>query len=290
MPEALPQVWGRRDASDVQNSKENGNRRQIGGGSNVQQAEHWVRHVQQNAATFQVAAPVADLQTGPYAPSAPTGLRSAHLAGPGEAAPLPLRAWDLVQKPIALLLLLFLLPLILAVGLAVAAQDGGPVLFAHRRLGRSGRPFRCLKLRTMARDADKRLEHLLAASEAAREEWAKDQKLKDDPRVTRLGRWLRKSSLDELPQLINVLRGEMNLVGPRPIVPDEVPRYARRYRNYCAVKPGITGLWQVSGRNDVSYRRRVAIDVIYARRRSVLLDLSIILRTVPAVLLRHGSY
>jgi lipopolysaccharide/colanic/teichoic acid biosynthesis glycosyltransferase len=129
----------------------------------------------------------------------------------------------------------------------------------------------------------------LATNPAAREEWARDQKLRDDPRVTRLGRFLRKTSLDELPQLINVLRGEMNLVGPRPILESEIPRYGASFRHYCTVKPGITGLWQVSGRNNTSYRKRVALDVLYARRRSAGLDLLILLRTVPAVLLRQGS-
>jgi lipopolysaccharide/colanic/teichoic acid biosynthesis glycosyltransferase len=191
---------------------------------------------------------------------------------------------------VALLALVFLLPIMVLVGCAVFAQDGGPVLFAHRRIGRGGRHFHCLKFRSMAVDAEARLQQLLAADPAARAEWAKDHKLREDPRVTRLGAFLRKTSLDELPQLINVLRGEMSLVGPRPIVDGEVAKYGRRFREYCAVKPGITGLWQVSGRNDTSYRTRVAMDCVYARRRNVGLDAYIIAATVPAVLARRGSY
>lgn len=191
---------------------------------------------------------------------------------------------------VALLALIFLLPVMIGVALAVFAQDGGPILFAHRRIGRGGRHFYCLKFRTMAVDAEQRLAELLANDPEARVEWEKDHKLRNDPRVTGLGAFLRKSSLDELPQLFNVLRGEMSLVGPRPIVDAEVAKYGRRFRNYCAVKPGITGLWQVSGRNDVSYRTRVALDCVYARERNLLMDGYIILSTVPAVLARKGSY
>jgi lipopolysaccharide/colanic/teichoic acid biosynthesis glycosyltransferase len=191
---------------------------------------------------------------------------------------------------VALIALLFLLPVMLLVALAVYAQDGGPILFAHRRIGLNGRTFHCLKFRSMAVDAEARLAELLATDPAARAEWEKDHKLRQDPRVTRLGAFLRKSSLDELPQLFNVLRGDMSLVGPRPIVEAEVGKYGRRFRDYCAVKPGITGLWQVSGRNDTSYRTRVALDCMYARRRSVGLDAYIIAATVPAVLTRRGSY
>ncbi|MDB5453372.1 MAG: rfbP [Caulobacteraceae bacterium] len=191
---------------------------------------------------------------------------------------------------VALLALIFLAPLMLAVALAVYAQDGGPVLFAHRRLGKNGTYFRCLKFRSMAIDAEQRLAALLASDPDARAEWDKDHKLRNDPRVTRLGLFLRKSSLDELPQLFNVLRGEMSLVGPRPIVEAEIAKYGRRFSHYCAVKPGITGLWQVSGRNDTSYRTRVALDCVYAKRRNVWMDFAVLASTVPAVLARRGSY
>lgn len=195
-----------------------------------------------------------------------------------------------VNFTVALLALLFLAPLMIAVALMVYMQDGGKPVFAHRRIGRNGRHFYCLKFRSMAVDAEQRLQDLLARDPAARAEWEKDHKLRDDPRVTKLGAFLRKSSLDELPQLFNVLRGEMSLVGPRPIVDAEVAKYGRRFDKYCAVKPGITGLWQVSGRNDTSYRTRVALDCVYATRRNVALDVTVLARTVPAVLLRKGSY
>jgi lipopolysaccharide/colanic/teichoic acid biosynthesis glycosyltransferase len=191
---------------------------------------------------------------------------------------------------IALFAVLFLLPVMLLVAFCVYAQDGGPILFAHRRIGLNGRTFHCLKFRSMAVDAQERLAVLLASDPVARAEWEKDHKLRDDPRVTALGAFLRKTSLDELPQLFNVLRGTMSLVGPRPIVEAEVVKYGRRFDAYCAVKPGITGLWQVSGRNDTSYRTRVALDCVYARRRSVGLDAYILACTVPAVLMRRGSY
>jgi Undecaprenyl-phosphate galactose phosphotransferase WbaP len=199
-------------------------------------------------------------------------------------------ATTVMNMAVALMALVFVLPIMLMVAFAVFVQDGGPVVFAHRRIGRHGRHFYCLKFRTMAVDADSRLKQLLAADPAARAEWERDHKLRNDPRVTRLGDFLRKTSLDELPQLLNVLRGEMSLVGPRPIVDGEVVKYGRHFREYCAVKPGITGLWQVSGRNDTTYRARVAMDCVYARRRNVALDAYIIAATVPAVLARRGSY
>jgi lipopolysaccharide/colanic/teichoic acid biosynthesis glycosyltransferase len=191
---------------------------------------------------------------------------------------------------LAALALLFFLPLMILVALAIWCQDRGPVFFAHRRIGRDGRKFSCLKFRSMAIDAEERLQALLEGDPLARAEWERDHKLRDDPRVTRLGLFLRKSSLDELPQLINVIRGEMDLVGPRPIVDGEVPKYGARFKHYCAVNPGITGLWQVSGRNDASYRSRVAMDCVYAKSKSLPLDLWILVATVPAVLLRKGSY
>jgi Undecaprenyl-phosphate galactose phosphotransferase WbaP len=197
---------------------------------------------------------------------------------------------DAINIVVTVVALIFLAPLMISVALAVYLQDGGKAVFAHRRIGRDGRHFYCLKFRSMAVDAEQRLAELLDRDPAARAEWEKDHKLRDDPRVTRLGAFLRKTSLDELPQLINVLRGEMSLVGPRPIVDGEVDKYGRRFRHYCAVKPGITGLWQVSGRNDTSYRTRVALDCLYAMRRNVALDAAVLARTVPAVLMRRGSY
>lgn len=191
---------------------------------------------------------------------------------------------------IAVAALVFFLPLMILVALAIWCQDRGPIFFAHKRIGRGGSKFPCLKFRSMAVDAQERLQDLLARDPAAREEWERDHKLRNDPRVTRLGAFLRKTSLDELPQLINVIRGEMDVVGPRPIVDDEVAKYGARFKHYCSVNPGITGLWQVSGRNDTSYRSRVAMDCVYARSKSIGLDLKVMAATVPAVLMRKGSY
>jgi lipopolysaccharide/colanic/teichoic acid biosynthesis glycosyltransferase len=195
-----------------------------------------------------------------------------------------------INAVLAFFILVACAPLMVLVGLLVWIQDRGPVFFAHNRIGRDGHVFPCMKFRSMAVDAEERLQHHLAASEEAREEWAADHKLRKDPRITGLGLFLRKSSLDELPQLFNVLRGDMCLVGPRPVVFAEVQRYGRWFSHYCAVRPGITGLWQISGRNEVTYRKRVAMDVLYSRRKSAKLDLLILLNTVPAVLLRKGSY
>ncbi|CAL1691007.1 UDP-glucose:undecaprenyl-phosphate glucose-1-phosphate transferase [Brevundimonas subvibrioides] len=197
------------------------------------------------------------------------------------------RAADVILASFALL---FLAPLMIVVAVLVTLQDGGPALFGHRRIGRAGLEFNCLKFRSMVVDAEERLTRHLAANASARLEWAADHKLRHDPRVTALGRFLRKSSIDELPQLFNVLRGDMSLVGPRPIVQGEVHRYGRYFAHYCQVRPGITGLWQVMGRNDVSYRRRVALDVAYVRRFRVTTYVSILALTVPAVLGRSGVY
>ncbi len=197
------------------------------------------------------------------------------------------RAFDVALSSAALI---FLFPLMVLVALAIYLEDGGPVLFFQSRLGFRGRGFPCFKFRTMCVDAEARLAAVLASSPAAQREWAQDHKLKSDPRITKLGGFLRKSSLDELPQLLNVLRGEMSLVGPRPIVQAEVQKYGRRFSHYCAVRPGLTGLWQISGRNDASYRSRVAMDVVYAKKRGPALDLKIIAGTIPAVIMSRGSY
>jgi len=212
------------------------------------------------------------------------------IAPPAPSAPLSLAIIRLLDIVLALALLVFLAPMMLVIAVCTWVADPGPILFAHRRIGRDGTPFPCLKFRSMAVDAADRLRDLLARDPAAREEWARDHKLRNDPRIVGIGRFLRRSSLDELPQLFNVLRGEMSLVGPRPIVAEEIERYGRYFARYCQVKPGITGLWQVSGRNDVSYRRRVAIDVKFASEKSVGLYLRILVMTVPMVLLSRGSY
>jgi lipopolysaccharide/colanic/teichoic acid biosynthesis glycosyltransferase len=198
-------------------------------------------------------------------------------------------AWNAAGRGLPLLLVL-LVPLGL-IALLVRA-DGGPALFAHRRVGRGGASFGCLKFRSMVPDAEQRLAALLARDPAARAEWEATRKLRDDPRVTWIGRFLRASSLDELPQLINVLKGEMSLVGPRPVQATELTTFygAAAAEHSMAVRPGITGLWQVSGRSDTSYARRVALDVAYVSRPSLREDLRILLRTPAAVLLRRGAY
>jgi lipopolysaccharide/colanic/teichoic acid biosynthesis glycosyltransferase len=174
----------------------------------------------------------------------------------------------------------------------VRATSRGSAFYRHERVGRSGRPIGCLKLRTMVADADARLAELLASDATLAEEFALTFKLKKDPRVTRLGRILRRTSLDELPQLVNVLRGEMSLVGPRPITEQEMQRYGQYMPIVLSARPGMTGLWQVSGRNDVSYATRVALDVQYAFGQSLGGDLSILARTVRRVLhpSRGGAY
>ncbi len=218
---------------------------------------------------------------------APEALPLARTAAGARGTRTGQRVLDLA---LALPLLVLLSPVLGLIALCVWINDGGPVFYGQMRIGRHGRSFRCWKFRSMVTDSDAVLAKVLERSGEARAEWARDHKLRVDPRITWVGRFLRSSSLDELPQLWNVLCGEMSLVGPRPIVVAEVGRYGARFHDYCTCRPGITGLWQVSGRNDVSYRRRVAIDAVYARTASVGLDIAILARTVPAVLLRRGSY
>lgn len=196
------------------------------------------------------------------------------------------RVFDVVG---ALLIMLAIAPVAAAIMIALRLE-GGPLFFGHVRVGRSGRRFSCWKFRTMVPDADRRLADLLARDGEARAEWARDFKLRNDPRITALGRWLRATSLDELPQLFNVLRGEMSLVGPRPIVDAELARYGEDLGAYLRCTPGLTGLWQVSGRNDVSYQDRVLLDRRYAEAQSFWLDLVILARTPLAVLRRAGAY
>jgi Undecaprenyl-phosphate galactose phosphotransferase WbaP len=186
-------------------------------------------------------------------------------------------------------LLIAMSPILLIMGAIVMSDGGGPV-FGHVRIGRNGRKFRCLKFRSMVTGADVVLKQLLATDPKAREEWERDFKLKNDIRITPIGRLLRRTSLDELPQLWNVLRGEMSLVGPRPIVDEELKRYGADVHYYLATKPGMTGLWQVSGRNDVDYATRVSLDVSYAKDCSLALDILILLKTFKVIFKREGAY
>jgi lipopolysaccharide/colanic/teichoic acid biosynthesis glycosyltransferase len=186
--------------------------------------------------------------------------------------------------------IIFFSPLMLLIAAGIYITDGGPIVYQHKRIGRNGQHFRCLKFRTMVKNADHKLAELLRRDPEARREWNETMKLRNDPRVHRLGAFLRKTSLDELPQFFNVLRGEMSVVGPRPIVDAEIPRYGDAFSLYAKVKPGITGIWQVSGRNDVSYVHRVAMDADYVRNRSFLRDLGIIAATVGIMIRRRGAY
>lgn len=197
------------------------------------------------------------------------------------------RAMDIA---LSLSALLALSPVFLFVAIIIKMSDGGPVFYAHERSGLGGTRFRCLKFRSMKTDASAQLAQLLATDSAARSEWEATRKLKNDPRVTVLGDILRKSSLDELPQLINVLRGEMSLVGPRPITAEEHSRYGDHLATYFSVRPGLTGHWQTNGRNDVSYQNRVQLDVQYVRNWSLMLDALIIARTIPILFSQRGSY
>lgn len=190
---------------------------------------------------------------------------------------------------VAGLLLVTASPLFVLFGLLVA-RDGGPVFYAHNRLGSKGRLFRCLKFRTMVPGAEAVLAEVLASDPESRREWEENHKLQDDPRITSVGRFLREFSLDELPQLFNVLMGDMSLVGPRPIHPDEAERFGEDIDYYLRVKPGITGLWQVSGRNDLDYTRRVQLNTWYVKNWSLWLDVVIVLKTIPTVLSRRGAY
>jgi len=189
----------------------------------------------------------------------------------------------------ASVLLLLAAPVMIVVAATVAAS-GGPILFRQARVGRHGEMFRLVKFRTMVPDAESKLNALLLSNPELRKEWDLTQKLQDDPRITRYGAFLRHSSLDELPQLFNVLAGHMSIVGPRPVIPDELARYGASARWYTAVKPGVTGLWQVSGRNDTSYARRVALDVHYVRMQRIWLDAFILVKTIYVVLLGKGAH
>lgn len=196
------------------------------------------------------------------------------------------RSFDLV---IASGLILLISPLLLTLTILIR-RGGGNAFYGHQRIGQNGIPFKCLKFRSMRSDADKVLKELLANDPVARAEWEKDFKLKNDPRITRVGHFIRKTSLDELPQLFNVLKGEMSLVGPRPVVKDELERYGSAAVFYLEAKPGITGLWQVSGRNDTTYAERISLDSWYVQNWSLWYDIAILFKTFDVVFNRRGAY
>lgn len=204
--------------------------------------------------------------------------------------PLPRLTKACIDFLLSVVIGLACFPLLLIIAGLIYLDCPGPIFYTQARLGRNGKTFYAVKFRSMLPHADQILAAYLEQFPEYRQEWEDDHKLKQDPRLTRVGWWLRRTSLDELPQLWNVLRGEMSLVGPRPIVTDEIPKYEEKYALYTRVKPGITGLWQVSGRNNISYEERVNLDAYYVRNWSVWLDFYILLRTVWVVLMAEGAY
>ena len=184
------------------------------------------------------------------------------------------------------------LPFFLVISLLIKLSSRGPIFFLQERIGRNNIPFKCIKFRTMHPEANDVLENLLVKDEKLKMEFEQTHKIKNDPRITTIGKLLRKTSLDELPQFINVLRGEMSIVGPRPIVKDEIIKYEENFKKVSSIKPGITGLWQVSGRNNLTYKRRVMLDMNYAENYNFLMDIRILIRTFGVILfpLDRGAY
>lgn len=205
-----------------------------------------------------------------------------------EAGTFQSRSGDLANRLLDILvasvLLSLTLPLMMVCALAILCSGSGPIVFRHRRIGRDGREFVCLKFRTMLPDAERLIDRVLNADPEAKSDWSAVQKLHSDPRITPVGRFLRRYCLDELPQLFNVLAGDMSVVGPRPIVAAEISRYGPKYHDYCVVKPGLTGVWQTSGSHSLPYEERVRLDSEYARSKRVRTDLIILLKTVSVVL------
>lgn len=202
---------------------------------------------------------------------------------------LPLkRTFDLLFSLFALLITF---PLFMTIAILIRLQSAGPIIYAHERIGRGGKMFKCFKFRSMYADADLRLRELLKNDAALAEEWEKHHKLKNDPRITPIGAFLRKSSLDELPQFLNVLKGDLSVVGPRPVVQAEIQKYFKeKAPKILSVRPGITGLWQVSGRSNTSYEHRIALDEHYVENHNFLFDILLVLKTIPALLSRRGAY
>ncbi len=199
------------------------------------------------------------------------------------------RLFDIV---FSLSVLIFCAPLYLILAGAIACTSSGSIFYIQERVGKNHQHFGCIKFRTMIPDADRVLDEMMARSEDLRQEFSENFKLKEDPRITKIGKFLRTTSLDEFPQFINVLKGEMSVVGPRPLVPEEIERYGSAIDRVLTIRPGITGLWQVSGRNDIPYAQRIRIDVSYVKRRNFWLDLYIVLRTVAVMVMpkNNGAY
>jgi exopolysaccharide production protein ExoY len=217
----------------------------------------------------------------------PSNLRLAEISS---AHPIGLNSKRLIDIILSVSGIVLLAPLLIICFVATVATSRGPALFRHRRVGFKGKYFDCLKFRTMVQDAPERLRQLIESDPVAAAEWGTNRKLRHDPRVTAIGTILRKSSLDELPQLFNVLKGDMSIVGPRPITDEELIRYSSAINAYLACRPGITGLWQVSGRSTTTYDKRIACDTFYARNWSMSLDAKILIVTIPAVLIYDCAY
>jgi len=183
------------------------------------------------------------------------------------------------------------LPITIPIAVIIKLTDGGNIIYGHERVGKGGRKFKVLKFRSMYMDADKKLKEILENDPKAKEEWEKTFKLKNDPRITPIGKFLRKTSLDELPQFINVIKGDMSVVGPRPVVEEELIKYYKEKANlYKSIKPGVTGYWQVEGRSDTDYDERIKMDEYYIKNQSFLFDLKIILKTIKVMITRKGAY
>ncbi len=191
----------------------------------------------------------------------------------------------------SLALIVLLSPLFITIALAIFLTSPGPIIYGHKRIGRGGVIFKCLKFRTMYIDADVKLKSLLESDQHIKEEWLKNRKLKNDPRVIKIGNFLRKTSLDELPQFFNVLKGDLSVVGPRPVMDDEILSFfGAKASKILKVRPGITGLWQTSGRSNIDYEKRIALDEQYVDEHNLWLDIKLIVKTVPCVLFSKGAY
>jgi exopolysaccharide production protein ExoY len=204
--------------------------------------------------------------------------------------PIGLTSKRVIDIILAVSGIILLAPLLIICFVVTVATSPGPALFRHKRVGFNGKYFDCLKFRTMVTDAPERLRQLLDSDPVAAAEWAANRKLRNDPRVTAIGDILRRSSLDELPQLFNVLRGDMSIVGPRPVTSEELEKYSGAIDAYLSCRPGITGLWQVSGRSTTTYSKRVACDAFYAREWSMALDAKIVIVTIPSLLLSESAF
>lgn len=198
------------------------------------------------------------------------------------------RLFDII---FSLMVLLFTMPLMVFIALTVRFSSKGNIMYSHERIGRGGKPFQCFKFRTMYCDADARLQEILESCPLLKNEWEQTHKLKNDPRVTPIGTFLRKFSLDEFPQFWNVLKGDLSVVGPRPVVRDEVTKHiGHKAAKILSIRPGLTGLWQVSGRSDTSYANRIKMDEEYVDSRSLYLDIKIIAKTIPSMFFSKGAY